>query len=61
VLEGKTTVQAAIGWLLGKPEIASIILGARTRAQLEESLGSSPLGERTQSFLDKAVKVLEKA
>jgi aryl-alcohol dehydrogenase-like predicted oxidoreductase len=60
-LEGVSSAQAAIGWILGKPEVSSVILGARTREQLEETLGSRGLSERSQTLLNKAVAVLEKA
>jgi len=60
-LEGLSQAQAAIGWVLGKPYISSVILGARSLQQLEETLGSKPLAKRSQVLLDKAVEVLEKA
>ncbi len=59
-LEGLTMAQVAIGWLLGKQEISSVILGARTRGQLDETLASRPLGPVSMKLLDKAVEVVEK-
>ncbi len=38
---GKSASQVALGWLLGVPEVTSVIIGARTLAQLEENLGAS--------------------
>jgi aryl-alcohol dehydrogenase-like predicted oxidoreductase len=35
-----TTAQAAVNWLLGRPGISAVILGARTLAQLEDLLGA---------------------
>ncbi|PCI32947.1 MAG: aldo/keto reductase [Elusimicrobia bacterium] len=60
-LENLSPAQAAIGWLLGKSEISSVILGARNREQLNETLESRPLSERSMVLLDKAVQVLVKA
>jgi aryl-alcohol dehydrogenase-like predicted oxidoreductase len=36
----KSFSQVAINWLLGRPEVSSVIIGARTLAQLEDNLGS---------------------
>lgn len=36
---GATTVQVALAWLLAQPGVVSPIVGARTVAQLEDSLG----------------------
>ncbi len=38
---GKTIPQAALNWLLGRPTIASLIIGARDEAQLRENLGAT--------------------
>ena len=35
--------QVALAWLLGRPAVSSVILGARTTAQLQENLGSVDL------------------
>lgn len=37
---GCTPAQLALAWQLGKPEITSVIIGARTRAQLDDNLGA---------------------
>lgn len=53
-LERSTCAQAALGWILGKPFIASAVLGARTPAQLTELLDSKPLSSRAAALLDRA-------
>ncbi|MBX3145939.1 MAG: aldo/keto reductase [Gemmatimonadales bacterium] len=37
---GKTVPQIAINWLLQRPTVATVIVGARTEAQLEHNLGA---------------------
>ncbi len=37
-LEGKTPAQVALAWLLGDRRVTSVVIGARTLAQLEDSL-----------------------
>lgn len=37
---GKTHAQIAINWLLQRPTVANIIIGARNEAQLKENLGA---------------------
>jgi aryl-alcohol dehydrogenase-like predicted oxidoreductase len=37
---GKTVPQIAINWLLGRPTVSSIILGARNEEQLKQNLGA---------------------
>ncbi|RQH09507.1 aldo/keto reductase [Bradyrhizobium sp. RP6] len=37
---GRTVPQVAIAWLLGRPTIASVIIGARDEAQLRDNLGA---------------------
>jgi aryl-alcohol dehydrogenase-like predicted oxidoreductase len=37
---GKTVSQVSLNWLLQRPTVASVIIGARTEAQLEENLGA---------------------
>jgi aryl-alcohol dehydrogenase-like predicted oxidoreductase len=37
---GRTVPQVAIAWLLTRPTVASVIVGARTEAQLRENLGA---------------------
>ncbi|MGB8601083.1 MAG: aldo/keto reductase [Rhizomicrobium sp.] len=38
---GKTIPQIAINWLLQRPTVSSVILGARTEAQLTDNLGAA--------------------
>jgi len=56
-LVGSTCAQAAIGWLLGKPYVASVVLGARTPDQLAELLASKPLSARAEALLDRASEI----
>ena len=37
---GKTVPQAAINWLLRRPSVATVIIGARTEEQLRQNLGA---------------------
>lgn len=37
---GKTVPQIAINWLLQRPTVSSVIIGARTEAQLRDNLGA---------------------
>jgi aryl-alcohol dehydrogenase-like predicted oxidoreductase len=37
---GKTVAQVAINWLLQRPTVANIIIGARTEEQLKQNLGA---------------------
>lgn len=37
---GKTVPQVAIAWILGRPSVASVIIGARNEAQLRDNLGA---------------------
>jgi len=37
---GKTVAQIAVNWLLQKPTVSSVILGARNEAQLRDNLGA---------------------
>lgn len=53
-LERATCAQAAIGWIMGKPFIASAVLGARTTAQLAELLDAKLLSPRAAAVLDRA-------
>jgi aryl-alcohol dehydrogenase-like predicted oxidoreductase len=53
-LERSTCAQAALGWIMGKPFVASAVLGARTPAQLTELLDSKPLSPRAAALLDRA-------
>ncbi|MDE2305757.1 MAG: aldo/keto reductase [Gammaproteobacteria bacterium] len=38
---GASVAQIALAWLLAKPWVTSVIIGAKTQAQLEDNLGSS--------------------
>jgi aryl-alcohol dehydrogenase-like predicted oxidoreductase len=37
---GKTMPQVAINWLLTRPTVSSVIIGARNEAQLRQNLGA---------------------
>ncbi|WP_435021676.1 aldo/keto reductase [Tundrisphaera sp. TA3] len=37
---GKTVAQVALNWLLGRPTVSSVIIGARTEDQLRQNLGA---------------------
>jgi aryl-alcohol dehydrogenase-like predicted oxidoreductase len=37
---GKTVPQVALNWLLGRPSISSVIVGARNEEQLKQNLGA---------------------
>lgn len=37
---GRTVPQVAINWLLGRPTVATVVIGARTEAQLRDNLGA---------------------
>lgn len=37
---GKSMPQVALNWLTGRPTVASVIIGARTEAQLRDNLGA---------------------
>ncbi|MBY0230872.1 MAG: aldo/keto reductase [Gemmataceae bacterium] len=38
---GKSVPQVALNWLLGRPTVANVIVGARDEAQLRENLGAT--------------------
>lgn len=40
---GVSAAEVALAWLLGRPTVASVILGARTEAQLVRNLGAAAL------------------
>jgi len=56
-LEGSTCAQAALGWVLSKPFVASATLGARTAAQLTELLDAKSLSPRAAALLDRASEI----
>ena len=37
---GKTVPQIALNWLLGRPTVATVIIGARNEEQLRQNLGA---------------------
>jgi aryl-alcohol dehydrogenase-like predicted oxidoreductase len=57
-LEGVSCARAALGWVLGKPFVASAVVGARTAAQLAETLEARPLSPRAMALLDRAAAAL---
>lgn len=54
VLESITPAQAALGWVMERPGVASAVVGARTLEQLRETLESRALSEKSTAYLDKA-------
>ncbi len=52
-LEGATCAQAALGWIMGKPFVATATLGARNPAQLAELLDAKELSARSAALLDR--------
>ncbi len=59
--EGLSMAQAAIGWIMRKPWVTSVLLGARTEGQLKDLLGARPLSERSVSVLDRLARVVNEA
>jgi aryl-alcohol dehydrogenase-like predicted oxidoreductase len=53
-LEGCDKAQAALGWVLSKPYVATAVVGARTKEQLAANLEAKPLSARAVEFLDRA-------
>jgi aryl-alcohol dehydrogenase-like predicted oxidoreductase len=53
---GKTVAQVALNWLLQRPTVSSIIIGARNEEQLKENLGATGwnLSIEQLQYLDKA-------
>lgn len=56
-LEGLTPAQTALGWVLGRPGVASAVVGARSAAQLSETLGARPLSAKAAAVLDQASRL----
>jgi aryl-alcohol dehydrogenase-like predicted oxidoreductase len=56
---GKTIPQVAINWLLRRPTVATVLIGARNEQQLRENLGASgwALPEEHRTKLDAASRV----
>jgi aryl-alcohol dehydrogenase-like predicted oxidoreductase len=57
---GRTIPQIAINWLLQRPTVSSVILGARTEAQLRDNLGAVDWKLTSEQIgrLDAASKVI---
>jgi aryl-alcohol dehydrogenase-like predicted oxidoreductase len=49
-----TVAQVALAWLLGRPQVTTVIMGAKTPAQLQDNLGATQLtlGEDDMQALD---------
>lgn len=56
---GKTVAQVSLNWLLSRPTISSLVVGASSEAQLEQNLGAVDwkLSQDQIARLDKASKV----
>jgi aryl-alcohol dehydrogenase-like predicted oxidoreductase len=56
---GRTVPQIALNWLIGRPTVASVIIGARNEAQLRQNLGAVgwSLSKEQVEKLDKASAV----
>ncbi|MDE2510038.1 MAG: aldo/keto reductase [Elusimicrobia bacterium] len=54
VLEGVTPAQAALGWIMTRPCVATAVVGARDAVQLRETLAARPLSARSAALLDRA-------
>jgi aryl-alcohol dehydrogenase-like predicted oxidoreductase len=52
---GVSPAQVALAWLLGRPAVTSLIIGARTDEQLADNLGAASLtlAEDERAALDK--------
>jgi aryl-alcohol dehydrogenase-like predicted oxidoreductase len=57
---GRTVPQVAINWLLRRPTVSSVIIGARNEAQLRDNLGAVgwSLSPAQMARLDKASDVM---
>ncbi|MCW6509195.1 aldo/keto reductase [Lichenifustis flavocetrariae] len=57
---GRTVPQVALNWLLGRPTVSSVIVGARNEAQLRDNLGAVgwSLTPTQAAALDRASAVL---
>ncbi len=59
---GMPLAQLALRWLLRRPEVTSVLIGARTVAQLEEcaaAAGQESLGEEVLAAIDRALSPAE--
>jgi aryl-alcohol dehydrogenase-like predicted oxidoreductase len=53
---GRTVPQIAIAWLLSRPMVSSVIIGARNEAQLRENLGAAGF-----ALIPEQIKLLDEA
>lgn len=55
---GATVAQVALAWLLGRPGVSSILIGASRVAQLDDNLGAADLalGDDERAALDEATR-----
>ena len=53
---GKTVAQVALNWLMQRPTVANIVVGARDEAQMKQNLGALGwnLSQEDVAYLDKA-------
>jgi aryl-alcohol dehydrogenase-like predicted oxidoreductase len=51
---GASPAQVALAWVVDRPAVTSVILGARSMAQLDDNLGSVELSPEQTERLDKA-------
>ena len=58
--EGLSMASAAIGWVMKKPWVTSVLLGARTEGQLKDLLRARPLSASSMSVLDRLARVVAK-
>jgi aryl-alcohol dehydrogenase-like predicted oxidoreductase len=56
---GCTPAQLALAWQLAKPEVTSVIIGARNETQLEDNLGATNVEIPTEimSRLEQATRI----
>jgi len=56
---GRALPQIAINWLLGRPSVATVLVGARDEAQLRQNLGASgwSLTDEQRALLDAASRL----
>ncbi len=56
---GSSVARVALAWLLSRPVVTSVIIGAKTTAQLEDNLGavSLTLGDEELARLDEVSKL----
>jgi len=47
-----SVAQVALAWLLSRPQVSTVIMGAKTPAQLEDNLGASRLELSAQDLRD---------